>query len=126
MENHWVHALAWMKNGKGQIRVVSTEKDETVIVWRVNFDKKSLRIHSRCLDVISESTHKVLKCIATHPQVPGWSRFNLPIGGDENNFLMFLQISSQLREKVEQFLFIIKTGPFHLKKSRSLITQTVY
>jgi len=66
-----------MKDSQGQIMAVSTEKEETLVIWRVNFEKRSLRMHKRCIDVISESTNKGLRCIATHPDVPGLFATNI-------------------------------------------------
>lgn len=68
-----VKDVAWLRNSQGRIMAVSTEVEETLIIWRVNFEKRGLRMHERCLDVMSEesSTNKVLRCIATLPNVNG-------------------------------------------------------
>lgn len=68
-----MHDVAWLKNSQSQIVAVSTEEAGTLIIWRVNFEKRQLKIHERWLDVGSEDLNKInlLRCIATLPNVHG-------------------------------------------------------
>ncbi|XP_059475435.1 protein lethal(2)denticleless-like [Neocloeon triangulifer] len=70
-EQQEVGAVAWTKSIQGQILAVSTEREDTLVLWRVKFDRRALRIHMRLLDVAFDCGREVrLCCLATLPAVP--------------------------------------------------------
>lgn len=68
-----VKDVAWLKNSQGQLLAVSTEVAETLLIWRVNFEKRHLKVHERWLDIVQDDSNKTkeLRCIATLPNVNG-------------------------------------------------------